>query len=98
MSRAGFAALADKDVHGVASALVAQVDAWYLAGLQGARGQDAAMLATRLGDVLTPAAQADSVADALQRAITDAGDGDRILVFGSFHTVADALQALRSSD
>jgi folylpolyglutamate synthase/dihydropteroate synthase len=36
------------------------------------------------------------VADALRRARERAGPDDKILVFGSFYTVADALRALNS--
>jgi len=36
-----------------------------------------------------------TVAAALAAALGDAGPGDRVLVFGSFHTAAAALQALR---
>ena len=34
-----------------------------------------------------------SVADAGRRARADAAPGDRVVVFGSFHTVAAALRA-----
>ncbi|HYG06858.1 MAG TPA: bifunctional tetrahydrofolate synthase/dihydrofolate synthase [Stenotrophomonas sp.] len=96
-THAVYAALADKDSHAVVQALEAQIDHWHLAGLGGARGQDAAALRARLAD--TAAAQgvlADDVAQALQQALARAQAGDRVLVFGSFHTVAEALQALHS--
>ncbi|MBN6152465.1 bifunctional tetrahydrofolate synthase/dihydrofolate synthase [Xanthomonas sp. AmX2] len=93
-----FAALADKDAPGVVQALAAQVDRWQLAGLQGARGQSAAALQARLhGTAAAQAALADSVAQALQQALAQARDGDRVLVFGSFHTVAEALHWLHSA-
>ncbi|MBF9174649.1 bifunctional folylpolyglutamate synthase/dihydrofolate synthase, partial [Xanthomonas campestris pv. campestris] len=47
----------------------------------------------------TAAAQAachGDVAGALHAVLAEAQPGDRVLVFGSFHTVADALQALHS--
>ncbi|MEA5122381.1 bifunctional tetrahydrofolate synthase/dihydrofolate synthase [Xanthomonas floridensis] len=93
-----YAALADKDAPGVVEALAAQVDDWVLAGLDGTRGQSAQALQQRLRD--TAAAQAAchaSVAAALQAVLAAAQAGDRVLVFGSFHTVADALSALRSA-
>jgi dihydrofolate synthase/folylpolyglutamate synthase len=94
-----FAALADKDVAGVAEALGAAVDAWFLAGLSeaGPRGTDVASFAARLAG--TPAAgglQHATVAGALADALAQARAGDRILVFGSFHTAAAALQLLQS--
>lgn len=93
-----YAALADKDAEGVVQALQAQVDGWFLAGLDGARGQSAAQLQQRLQQ--TPAASASlskDVATALNAALAQAAEGDRVLLFGSFHTVADALPLLRSA-
>jgi dihydrofolate synthase/folylpolyglutamate synthase len=85
--------LADKDAAGVAKALLAQVQTWYLGGLEGVRGQSAQELAARMllpelhrylyADVSTAFAAARSAAQA----------GDRILVFGSFHTIAELLPA-----
>ncbi|AMJ57482.1 MULTISPECIES: bifunctional tetrahydrofolate synthase/dihydrofolate synthase [Stenotrophomonas] len=94
-----YAALADKDAAGVVDALQGQVDGWFLAGLEGARGQTAAQLRERLAG--TGASTADlsaSVAQALQAALGQARQGDRVLLFGSFHTVAEALPLLRSAD
>ncbi|CAE6726637.1 Dihydrofolate synthase/folylpolyglutamate synthase [Xanthomonas arboricola] len=92
-----YAALADKDVLGVVEAVAAQVDHWALAGLDGARGQSAQALQARLqGSAAAQAACHGDVAGALRAALAQASPGDRVLVFGSFHTVADALNALRS--
>lgn len=98
-SFAVYAALADKDAGGVVAALQEQVDEWLLAGLQGPRGQTATELQGRL--VNTGAADAQvcrDVAQALEAALARAVEGDRVLVFGSFHTVAEALPLLRSAD
>ncbi|UYK79872.1 bifunctional tetrahydrofolate synthase/dihydrofolate synthase [Xanthomonas sacchari] len=93
-----FAALADKDAAGVVEALAAQVDAWHLAGLAGNRGQSAAQLRARLaGTAAAEAGGAESVAQALQSALAQAKPGDRVLVFGSFHTAAEALHWLHSA-
>ena len=97
-TRVVFAALADKDVQGVAGALADVPLQWRLAGLTaGARSQTAEQLAARLqdgiGDVATLHA---GVADALHAALDTSAPGDRVLVFGSFHTVADALHAMHS--
>ncbi|CAD7722346.1 Dihydrofolate synthase/folylpolyglutamate synthase [Xanthomonas hydrangeae] len=92
-----YAALADKDVRGVVEAVAAQIDHWVLAGLAGARGQSAEALQQRLQG--TAAAQAPchrDLASALRAVLAAAKPGDRVLVFGSFHTVADALHALHS--
>ncbi len=92
-----YAALADKDVHGVVQALQPRVDQWLLAGLdgEGSRGQSAQALQARLQDTAAAAAPMhDSVGQALQQALEQARAGDRVLVFGSFHTVAAALHVL----
>ncbi len=93
-----FAALADKDVAGVASAFAGLPLAWHLAGLaMGARSQSAEALAARLAG--TPAAGAAlhaHVVDAVAALRAAASAGERVLVFGSFHTVAEALAALHS--
>ncbi|WOS43032.1 bifunctional tetrahydrofolate synthase/dihydrofolate synthase [Xanthomonas rydalmerensis] len=93
-----FAALADKDAAGVVEALAAQVDAWHLAGLSGSRGQSSAQLRARLaGTAAAEASVAESVAQALQSVLAQARPGDRVLVFGSFHTAAEALHWLHSA-
>jgi dihydrofolate synthase/folylpolyglutamate synthase len=98
MTRAVYAALADKDVAGVVHALEGQVGQWHLAGLEGARGQSAQVLRDRLGDTAAGSATLhDSVVQAIENAVAACEEGDRVLVFGSFHTVAEALQQLRSS-
>ncbi len=93
-----FAALGDKDLAGLVGTLAPHVSRWYLAGLQeaGARGLDVAELARRLS--ATAAARGEQFADvaqALDAAISQARPGDRILVFGSFHTVSAAIRFLQ---
>lgn len=90
-----FAALQDKDAAGVVDALADQVQQWHLAGLEGARAQSAGELQARLAGTAAAAATPHaSVVDALQHALTQAKAGYRVLVFGSFHTAAQALQML----
>lgn len=84
------AMLADKDAAGVAAALAGQVQAWFLAGLDEARGQSADALAARMHLPVEPHCCADPAA-ALNAARTAARPGDRIVVFGSFHTIAELL-------
>ena len=100
-TRVIYAALADKDVAGVVAAFDGIPLEWHLAGLQGEgqRGQDVQALAGRLED--SPAAGAAHHADVAQalaavRAMAEADE--RILVFGSFHTVAAAWAALHSGE
>jgi len=92
-----YAALSDKDVVGVTQALAPVVDRWHLAGLAdaGPRGGDVEALATRLsGTAAADATRHETVAQALQSALGQAQPGDRVLVFGSFHTAASALASL----
>jgi len=94
-----FAALGDKDVRGVVDALAGRIDAWHLAGLaeHGPRGLDVAAFAQRLADTAAAAGTRHAtVTEALRAALSAARKGDRILVFGSFHTAADALQELQA--
>lgn len=86
--------LADKDVASALTHLRGAFDAWYAATTEGPRGLTAAQLAERaaaLGIAMTPGG---SIAGAMQAAAAQARGGDRIVVFGSFHTVGPALSAL----
>lgn len=92
-----FAALADKDIAGIVEPLGTLIAHWHVAGLEstGSRGQDSATTAQRIQDAL-PAAnivEHRDVASALAAARAR-DDGRVVLVFGSFHTVAAALEAL----
>ncbi len=92
-----FAALGDKDIIGVVEALADHVDVWWLAGLadSGARGLDVASFAERLRGTAAAAGHRHAgIAAALAAARAAAEAGDRILVFGSFHTAAAALRLL----
>ncbi len=95
-----FSALADKDLAGIVAPLLPHVASWWLCGLQDTpRGMTAAELSGRLRGAL-PAASVevrDDVAMALAAALAAARPGDRVLVFGSFHTAADALRVLEAS-
>jgi dihydrofolate synthase/folylpolyglutamate synthase len=98
-TRAVFAALSDKDVVGVVAAFDERIRHWYLAGLAdaGPRSQDADALAARLsGTVGADGERHINVSQALQAAIAVSQPGDRVLVFGSFHTAAEALVSLHS--
>ena len=92
-----FAALGDKDLRGVADALADRIDGWHLAGLadSGPRGLDVEAFAHRLtGTAAGDGQRHADVATALETAVAQAARGDRVLVFGSFYTVAAALEWL----
>jgi dihydrofolate synthase/folylpolyglutamate synthase len=90
--------LADKDAEGVVEALGPLVDAWYCAGLPGARGQGGEILAARIRDAAAPAGAAafESVAEALDAALGGMDGDGGVLVFGSFLTAAEAVRHLRA--
>ncbi|MGE0082737.1 MAG: bifunctional tetrahydrofolate synthase/dihydrofolate synthase [Thiohalomonadaceae bacterium] len=91
-TRLVIAILGDKDAAGVVRELAPQVGAWYVAGLEGARGAGPERLAAILQEAgLGPVQCFARVEDACRRADEEAQPGDRVVVFGSFHTVAAAL-------
>ncbi|MEQ1514036.1 MAG: bifunctional tetrahydrofolate synthase/dihydrofolate synthase [Lysobacteraceae bacterium] len=92
-----FAALGDKDIVGLIAALEGRIDRWWLAGLvdAGPRGLSVDAFAERLvGTAAAAGTRSSGVAEALAAARREAGPGARILVFGSFHTAAAALDVL----
>jgi len=89
--------LADKDISGALATLVGKIDVWLLARLDVPRGAAAETLATavnegRLGGKVECFA---SPTEAWSHAAKLAGEDDRILVFGSFYTVAAVMRALK---
>lgn len=90
--------LGDKDVDGVIALMRERVDHWLLASLPGPRGLKAEELAVRLraAGVEADIRCFDSPADAFAAARKSAAEGDRIVAFGSFLTVADVLAAIHA--
>ncbi len=99
-----FGMLSDKDVDAVVGHMAGRVDHWFCAGLPGPRGLSGAQLAERVRSVLAtrPAKKGetvgvsacDSVAAAYDAASVLSNPDDRIVVFGSFLTVAGVLTTL----
>lgn len=89
-----FSALADKDIEGVVAALSPHVEAWHLGPITdaGPRGLAVEDLAARVraggAEHIRTHAQ---LSEALSAARQEAGSEGRVLMFGSFHTVAAAL-------
>ena len=76
------------------------IDVWRFAGLPdiGPRGLDVDTLWRSVAGLLSRSISSrhTTVAEALTEALSQAVPGDRVVVFGSFHTVGEALQVLGS--
>lgn len=93
-----FAMLSDKDIAGVIAVLKPLVTQWFAAGIQGPRGTTVESLAQKLAAAGIAAVTCfENVAAALKAAREAALDDDKILVFGSFYTVSEAMQAIQAS-
>jgi dihydrofolate synthase / folylpolyglutamate synthase len=86
--------LGDKDAGAIARLVAPVVDHWILCALPGPRGTSAAELARRMSLPESGVTLAESVEEGCAVARTTAKPGDRVLVFGSFHTVGPAMQWL----
>lgn len=87
------AIMADKDCAGVVAPMLPIVDMWYPASLP---GNPRALAVEGLAAVLTSAGatvavQSDDVVAAVNAALNALTPADRLIVFGSFYTVADIL-------
>ena len=86
--------LNDKDAQSIARILEPLIDQWILCALPGPRGTTAGQLAERLQLPAEKVTLASSVEAGCEVARTRTAAGDRVLVFGSFHTVGPVLQWL----
>jgi len=101
-----FGSMHDKDIDGVIAAMSEHVDHWCLTGLPSPRAASASELAAKV-QIVQERVVADSAertinifedpAAAYANAISRAGENDRIVVFGSFLTVAGVMAARKSA-
>ncbi|MGE5639972.1 MAG: bifunctional tetrahydrofolate synthase/dihydrofolate synthase [Clostridia bacterium] len=84
--------LRDKDMAGVLRELAPRITRWHFCSLQGPRAATASELeaALRSGGSTAAASCHASPASALAAAAGEAGEDDKIIVFGSFQTVGEA--------
>jgi dihydrofolate synthase/folylpolyglutamate synthase len=87
--------LRDKDIAGVLRALEPRITRWHFASLSGPRGACAEDLQTALGKGTSP--KFSSVDAAFASALGRAGEGDKIVVFGSFLTVGEVMAWLKNN-
>ena len=93
-TRAVFGMLRDKDVAGVAAVISRHVDSWFVCSLpppRGAQASDIAQTLKRAGALAVR--EFENPAQAYAAARSGAAENDRILVFGSFLTVAGVVAA-----
>lgn len=89
-----FGMLRDKDIGGVVKLLAPHIDRWFVCTLPPPRGAQASELAQLLRQTGARAVREfENPALAYMAACSEAVENDRIVVFGSFHTVADVLAA-----
>ena len=89
-----FGMLRDKDIAGVVKALIGHIDRWLVCTLPPPRGARASELAQVLRQAGVDAVREfENPAQAYAAACSGAAENDRIVVFGSFHTVADVIAA-----
>ena len=89
-----FAVMADKDIPGMLAELGATPARWYLPTLQNvARACDPSHLSGLLPED-SVVSSGVSVAESLELAVHNTSGNDKIIVFGSFFLVAEALQYL----
>ncbi len=88
-----FSALEDKDIHAMLAPMRKVVDQWFIGGLGAHRGLKAEALAERLEIAGIKASKYKRVIHAVKAAREHARPDDRIIVFGSFLTVAEAMES-----
>lgn len=93
MRRTILGVLQDKDAEAMIAALAPHTDRWYVLDLPGPRGGRALWLADAIARLApeSPIQQFKNPADAYHAAMIDSQPGDRVVVTGSFLTVALAL-------
>lgn len=90
-----FSILADKDIDGVLDIVKDQFDEWHIAPLDVPRGMTAEALVRKLSEHgIENVKVFENIEKAYRAALEKAGENDRIVVFGSFHTVVAVMAAL----
>ena len=90
-----FSMLSDKDIDEVLKICNPLFKSWYISGLDLPRGMTTNQVEQKLKDHgIENIRSFTTVATAYQCALSEAQEDDRIVVFGSFHTVAEILDSL----
>ena len=92
-----FSILADKDAAGTVAQLGDLIDTWWVAGLPGPRGRVAEELAAEVASIASGRVEALATPAAAWRQLRgQLGQDDKVVVFGSFLTVAEVLAEVRA--
>jgi dihydrofolate synthase/folylpolyglutamate synthase len=89
--------LTDKDAMAALRPLAALIDAWFVTGLEGPRGDDGTQVREcleRLG--ATNISQHTGTVPALEAALDVARPADRVIAFGSFYVAGDVIEHMQS--
>nr|VFK50582.1 MAG: dihydrofolate synthase / folylpolyglutamate synthase [Candidatus Kentron sp. TC]VFK63624.1 MAG: dihydrofolate synthase / folylpolyglutamate synthase [Candidatus Kentron sp. TC] len=94
-----FAMLEDKDIEAVLRTMWSVVDVWYVSNLDVPRGRTAREIIMAMSriDSSVSVACASTISNAYKMALRFAVERDRIVIFGSFHTVSEVLKSLEIS-
>lgn len=90
-----FSMLADKEIEQVVKIMSSRIDEWYLFPIDAVRAASLSQLEQALQAQAIEAGQRrcfDDVTAAFLAATSAAGEGDRIVVFGSFYAVGDVVK------
>jgi len=93
-----FGVMADKDIAAIVAELAGVIDKWYLAAADISRAAEpAAVEAVCISKGITETSlqQFSSVSEATEQALRDCAENDRVVVCGSFYTVAEAMRQLQ---
>jgi dihydrofolate synthase / folylpolyglutamate synthase len=89
--------LADKDIANTLKPLIPRIDRWYFGNLKTPRGAKAMQMVHKLQEFADLNYDTyDCVSTAFLAAANHLNPGDKILVFGSFYTVAEVLYILQN--
>ena len=100
-----FGIMEDKDIEGVLAPMAGLIDHWCLADLPSPRSAKGEKLAAQVSALKPGGAKEEDFsvttfadpAAAFANAVSRAGENDRIVVFGSFYTVAGVMAARKNS-
>jgi len=97
-TRAVFSMLMDKDIVSTLQVMKDCIEEWHIAPLSIKRGATLPQLESSFAIAEIQNVQSyDSIVAAYEKALELSTEGDRVIVFGSFHTVADVGQAHANS-